>query len=211
MLTTLERLGIRTLGEFAALERDAVADRFGALGMAAWRLAQGEDEPLRPRLPREELAEWIELPEASSGQGLERALELLVDRLLANRRRRGRSIRRVRLEARLAAGGGWQAEAVMRSPSSSSERLLLALGPKLAQLPAPARELGLRAVALGPAGGEQLTLNTDPADERQDRLGEAIRQARAACGRDALLRVLEVDPGSHVPERRAILTPFHER
>jgi protein ImuB len=37
-----------------------------------------------------------------------------------------------------------------------------------------------------------------------------VRQARSAGGRDAVMRVVEVDPGSRVPERRAILTPFGE-
>ena len=40
------------------------------------------------------------------------------------------------------------------------------------------------------------------------RLREAIRQVRAAAGPNAALRVLEVDPDSRFPERRAVLTPF---
>jgi len=39
-------------------------------------------------------------------------------------------------------------------------------------------------------------------------LREAVKQARAAAGPDAALRVLAVDPDSRVPERRAVLTPF---
>jgi protein ImuB len=45
---------------------------------------------------------------------------------------------------------------------------------------------------------------------RQRRIGEAIRQARQAAGEAAALRVLEVDPDSRVPERRAMLAPFEE-
>ena len=52
---------------------------------------------------------------------------------------------------------------------------------------------------------------TSPDEQRRGRLAEAVRQARAAAGRDAVLQVLEVDPDSRVPERRAILTPFPER
>jgi protein ImuB len=40
------------------------------------------------------------------------------------------------------------------------------------------------------------------------RLGEAVRQVRQAAGSDAAMRVLEVDPGSRLPERRAVLSPF---
>jgi protein ImuB len=50
----------------------------------------------------------------------------------------------------------------------------------------------------------------DARERRRARLAEAVRQARAAAGRDAVLRVLEVDPGSRVPERRATLAPFPE-
>ena len=126
LVDTLERLGVATLGELAALPDSAVADRFGAAGMRALAMARGREEPLRPRPPREELREELELPDAATGGQLERALELLVDRLLANPLRRGRSFRRLRLEARLAGGGGWRIEAALRSATSSRERLLLA-------------------------------------------------------------------------------------
>jgi protein ImuB len=207
---TLERLGIRTLGEVAALDRGAVADRFGPEGLTAWSLARGEDSRLRPRPFRERLAEGLDLPEAVSGPQLDRALAMLVDRLLANRSRRGRTLRRLRLAARLAGGGGWRAEVPLREASASSERLLLALAPKLEQIPGPATRIELAALELGPAAHGQQTLTRDAHERRRARLAEAVRQARAAAGRDAVLRVLEVDPGSRVPERRATLTPFPE-
>jgi protein ImuB len=206
----LEQLGVRTLGELAALPRPAVADRFGEPGLLAHSLAASQDSPLRPRAPAEELLERLELPEAAFGFQLERALELLVDRLLAHPARRGRSLRRLRLEARLASGGGWRAEVALRRASSDPERLRLVLGPKLAELPAPAAELRLRAVALGPRGSEQPSLAKDERERRRDRLAEAVRQARAAAGRDALLHVLDLDAGSRVPERRVLLAPFPE-
>jgi protein ImuB len=207
---TLERLGVRTLGELAGLPAEAVADRFGEPGLRALGLARGADEPLRPRPPREDLVERLELPEAASGQQLERALELLVERLLAHPRRSGRTLRRLRIEARLAAGGGWRSEVALRSASAGAERLLLALAPRLAELPGPAAVLALRALELGPEAGEALALTRSPSEERRGRLSEAVRQARAAGGRDAVMQVLEVDPRSRVPERRAILTPFSE-
>lgn len=204
-----ERLGIATLGRLAELPRDAVADRFGRLGLLALRLAQGQDDPLRPRRPGEALAVELELPDASSGQQLERALELLVARLLAHSERRGRTVRALRLSARLAAGGGWVRRAALRSPSAERERLLTVLLPHLSLLPAPAAVIRLEATALGPAGGEQLSLAA-PAERRRRRISEAVRQARAAAGGDAVLRVLEVDPGSRIPERRDVLMPFPE-
>ena len=99
----------------------------------------------------------------------------------------------------------------MRSATANPQRLRLALAPKLGELPGPASHLGVRALELGPEAGDQPALARSPAEERRGRLSEAVRQARAAAGRDAVLQVVEVDPGSRVPERRALLTPFPER
>ena len=205
----LERLGVSTLGQLAGLPRDAVADRFGRPGLRAQRLAAGLDEPLRPRRVREAIAVELELPEAVTGQQLERALELLVSRLLAHGGRRGRTLRALRLSARLAAGGGWRRRVALRRASADGTRLMDALLPHLSLLPAPAAALRLEAVALGPATGDQLTLS-GPEEERRRRIGEAVRQTRSAAGADSVLRVLEVDPDSRVPERREVLMPFPE-
>ena len=209
-IDALERLGISTLGELAALPAEAIADRFGRPGLQALRLARGAEEPLRPRRPRENLIEHLGLPEAISGQQLERALGLLVERLLANPVRAGRTIRKLSLEVRLSAGGGWRSEVTLRRASANAERLRLAMTPRLGELPGPAAVLGLRALELGPEAGDQAMLAPSPEDERRGRLAEAVRQARSAGGRDAILRVLEVDPDSRVPERRMLLTPFPE-
>ena len=205
----LERLGISTLGRLAGLPRDAVADRFGRLGLRARRLARGEDDPLRPRPVREAIAVELELPEAVSGQQLERSLELLIARLLAHGARRGRSLRTLSLSARLAAGGGWRRQVALRRASADRSRLADALLPHLTLLPAPAATLRLEAVALGPETGEQLSLSS-PEEERRRRISEAVSQTRSAAGADSLLRVLEVDPESRVPERREVLMPFPE-
>ena len=205
----LERLGISTLGRLAGLPRDAVADRFGRLGLRARRLARGEDDPLRPRPVREAIAVELELPEAVSGQQLERSLELLISRLLTHSARRGRTLRTLRLSARLAAGGGWRRQVALRRASADRSCLTDALLPHLTLLPAPAATLRLEAVMLGPETGEQLSLSS-PEEERRRRIAEAVRQTRSAAGADSLLRVLEVDPESRVPERREVLMPFPE-
>jgi protein ImuB len=211
LIDSFERLGVRTLGELAALPAEAVADRFGNPGLRALRLARGGDEPLRPREPHERLTCRLALPEAASGQQLERALKLLIERLLAHPERRNRTVRRLRLEAAIAPGGGWRTEVALRSATANPQRLRLALAPKLGDLPGPASELGVSAIELGPEAGEQPALARSPGSERRGRLSEAVRQARAAAGRDAVLQVVEVDPQSRVPERRTLLTPFPER
>jgi protein ImuB len=210
LVSALERLGIKHLGRLAELPASDVADRFGARGLRARSLARGKDDPLRPRHHHEQLAESVELPEAVSGSQLERALALLVDRLLADPRRRGRTVRTLRIGARLAGGGGWRSAATLRRPSARPDLLRMVLAPKLAGLPGPASELSLEATSFGDAGGDQLELTRTERERRRERLGEAVRQVRAAAGPGALLRVLDVDFSSSVPERRALLTPFPE-
>jgi nucleotidyltransferase/DNA polymerase involved in DNA repair len=205
----LERLGVATLGELAALPAGAVADRFGRDGLFAHELARGGDTPLRPRVPGEVLRESLDLPEAASGPQLERGLELLIDRLLSRRERRARTLRAVVMSAVLVERGGtWRVPVVFREALADPVRMRLALVPHLARMPAPAERLALAVERFGPPAADQRALLEDPADARTARLREAIRQARAAAGPDAALRVLEVDPDSRVPERRAVLTPF---
>jgi protein ImuB len=204
----LEQLGIRTLGELAALPRAKVADRFGQPGLLAHDLAQGRDEPLRPRAAREGLEEVLELEESASGVQLGHSLELLVDRLLARRERRGRTVRVAVLGATLVEGGTWRERVVFREPLADAARFRLALGARLALLPAPAESLRLAVERFGPPHAGARALFDDGSAERVARLREAVRQARAVAGPEAALRVLAIDPDSRVPERRAVLTPF---
>jgi protein ImuB len=204
----LERLGIRTLGELAALPRAAVADRFGPAGLLAHDLAHGRDTPLRPRRPGETLEEALELEESASGEQLGRALELLVDRLLARRERDGRTLRAVVLSATLVEGGTWRERVVFREPLADPDRMRLVLGPRLALLPSPAEALRLAVERFGPPHARGRALFDDGTVQRRARLREAIRQVRAVAGPEGALRVLAVDPDSRVPERRAVLTPF---
>lgn len=205
----LERLGVGTLGELAALPVAAVADRFGTAGLLAHRLASGRDTLLHPRAVTDSLRESLDLPEASGGLQLERALGLLIDRVLARRERRGRTLRAVVLSAVLVEGGGtWRQQVAFREALSDPLRMRLALAPRLALIPAPAQALHLTVERFGPLTSGQRGLLDDPASARAARLREAIRQARVAAGPEAALRILEIDPGSRLPERRAVLTPY---
>ena len=204
----LERFGIATLGDLAKLSRAALADRFGAPGLLARDLALGRDTPLRPRVPSERLQEVLELPESASGPQLERALGMLIDRVLARPERRGRTLRSVVVSAALASGGTWRTQLTFREALSDPRRMRLALIGRLTELPAPADSLRLRVEAFGPPTGDQRSLLAEAAAVRRARLREAVRQTRAAAGPDAALRILAVDPDSRVPERRLALAPW---
>ena len=205
---TLERLGIRTLGELSSLPAPAVAERFGHPGLLALDLVHGRDTPLEPRRPAEPVLERLELPEAALGQQLERALELLVARVLARPERRGRSLRAAALSAHFVAGGTWRTRVTLREASADAARLRIVLAPKLAELPAPADSIALEVEAFGPPAHHQGRLLEERDSTRRMRLNEAVRQARQAAGDDAAMRVLEIDPDSRLPERRALLAPW---
>jgi protein ImuB len=205
----LERLGVRTLGELSELPVAALADRFGRAGLLAHELASGGDGALRPRPPSEFLRESLELPEAAAGSQLERGLGLLIDRLLARHERNGRTLRAVVLSASLVEQGGtWREQVVFREALADQARMRLVLVPRLALIPAPAEVLRLSVERFGPPASDQRPLLEDSSAARIARLREAIRQTRAAAGPDAALRVLEIDPDSRFPERRAVLAPF---
>src|SRR4051812_38243944 len=210
LIEALERLGIETLRTFAKLSADQVADRFGPLGLRALRLCHGEEDSLRPRAPHEEVAEEIELPEGTAGRQLDRALELLVDRLLAVPQRQGRMLLGLRLGALLTGGGSWSVEQGLGRPSASPRGLRNVLAPRLEELPGPATALRLRAIGLGPPARDQLELSVGGSEPRRRRLREAVREVRTAQGAEALLKILPVDGASRVPERWALLTPYPE-
>lgn len=210
LVETLQRLGIGTLGELARLSPDQAADRFGPTGLRALRIARGEDELLVRTVHGAwvELHEEIELPEGTAGSRLESALELLVDRLLAAPRRSGRTLLGLRLGAVLGDGGSWSVAQGLGRPTVSARALRGVLLPRLAELPAPAVSLSLRAVGLGRRAVEQLELSRAGEESRRHRLVAALQEIRIAQGPDALLKVLPVDVASRIPERRAILTPY---
>jgi protein ImuB len=211
LVEPLQRLGLGTLGELAELPRSAIADRFGKPGLLAQELARGSDTLLEPRVPKDLLEETMGVGEAGSGPMLERILGVLVDRILARPERRGRTLRVLVLSARLVEEGTWRERVVLRQAISDATRLRLALGLRLALLPAPAEELGLAVERFGPPVGRQRSLLEGRERERHERLGQAVTQLRELAGEQAALRVLAVDPDSRVPERRVVLTPFRGR
>jgi nucleotidyltransferase/DNA polymerase involved in DNA repair len=205
----LADLGVKRLGELARLPRVAVADRIGAEGEEAWRLARGDDgHRVEPRRPAAEIAETLEFPEPVGNEHtLRQALVALLERLLARGERAGRAPRRLALSARLVGGGSWRRTATLREPTAELERLRLALAPKLVELPAPALSLALELGELTDTVGSQSELVRSRGSRLRERLKEGLRQARVGVGLDSVCTVVEVAPWSRIPETRALLVP----
>jgi protein ImuB len=208
----LEGLGIRQLGERPQLPGGAVAERLGPEGKRAWSLARGgERRRVRGRSPAAELAEALSFPEAVANElTLRRALTALLERLLARPERASRPFRKLAIGARLVDGGSWRRTVTLREASAESGRLRTALGPKLAEIPAPVVELRLEAVELAEHVGQQLALVAPEGEELDVRLREGLRQVRAGVGSGSVCSVVEVAPWSRIPEARALVVPRDE-
>ncbi len=205
----LEGLGLRRIGELAELPGGAVAERLGAEGRKAWRLAHGGRKTrVRGRRPAIELAEVLAFPDAVGNElTLRRGLGSLLERLLARPERAGRPFRKLALAARLVDGGSWRRAVTLRDATAEVGRLRAALGPKLAELPAPIVELRLEAVELAEHTGQQLALVEPAGEEADTRLREGLRQVRASTGTGSVCAVVEVAPWSRIPEARALVVP----
>jgi protein ImuB len=210
LASQLRDLGIRTVGQVARLPRAAALERLGFTGLEAWRLARGEgDRPLRPRRPPQPLEARFTFPEAVGAlPALEAAMRLMLTELAGAARTGGRALRGLRLRARLADGGSWTHTVPLREATTDPDRLALAALPALARVTGPVAALAVRGDAAIDRSGRQLTLQRPERAERAGRAREAVRQVRAAVGEQAVLRLVELEPWSRLPERRWALVPF---
>lgn len=128
LASLLCRLGLRTLGAFAALPPPAVLARFGAEGLGAHRLACGEDEhPPTLTTPPPDLVESAELdPPAERVDAAAFAGKALADRLLDRLGAMGLACTHVVIEAETEHGEhlarGWRHEGAL-TPAALAERV----------------------------------------------------------------------------------------
>ncbi len=208
----LEALGVKRVGQLAGLPGAAVAERLGPDGRSAWGQARGgKHGRIIGRRPPAEIFEVLEFPEAVGNElTLRRALATLVDRTLSRHERGDRFIRKVALSARLVGGASWRRTLTFRDPAAEPDRLRIALGPKLNDLPAPVLALRLELTELTDSRGQQLELVKPEGVELQTKLKEGLRQVKASTGGGAVASVVEVAPWSRIPEARALFVPRDE-
>ncbi len=123
MAAVFRWLGISTLGELAALPREAVVSRFGVDGLRAHRLACGEDRETRDRVIAEDLS--VEEKFDPPLENLEQvAFVARVDRPSAARRARPRWCHPASVEVEAEAADGAIRTRVWRSADPFDERML---------------------------------------------------------------------------------------
>ena len=116
----LQELGVKRLGQLAALPGGAVAERLGPDGRQAWQLARGG----RRGRVRGQASAGGDRRDAGVPRGggneltLRRALGTLVERSLARPDRVGRFVRKVAVSAQLVGGGSWRRTLTLREPAA---------------------------------------------------------------------------------------------
>ena len=207
----LRLLGLRTLGQVAALPPGALGGQLGAQGARLRDLALGADpQPLSPYRPREvlRLARHPEDPLRSWGEAeqlLERMALTLADRL----RLGGLACRRVSLTLHLEDGSERQGSIAPREPLAGSAGLTRILRDLARQaFLSPMAEVtcgvaGIEAVLEGvlPASGRQLDLFAH-GDGQMERLQQVLRDLATRHGPGCFYRVSWLDGEVPLPERR---------
>jgi DNA polymerase-4/protein ImuB len=209
----LQMLGIRTIGDFAALPRQAVEAQFGAAGGRAWLAARGEDATtLRPRpFEQERVVEHAQAqPPLISKESVTLTVEQLLIRALRHPRALNRFVCSVRLRAVTDTERLWERVRVLREPAGGRERLWAAIRPLLefAEYPGPIAELELELGGLTAESGRQPSLLNAERVRKREQLDDMVRQLKARYGYPSVARVVEVEPWSRIPERRHALMDY---
>jgi protein ImuB len=198
---TLERWGIRSIGDLAKLPEGEVASRLGEMGRELHATARGVDpRPLEPRLPPPSLSEGMELewPLVSLEPFLfvgNAALERLVRRLESQ----ALACRRLEVGLRLDPEG-WDTRAItLPAPTRDTKTLLTLVRLELEARPPSAPVVGFSFTAQ-PDRPRQAQLSLfGPAALSPDRLATTIARLVALLGADRVGSPCAVD--GHLPER----------
>ncbi len=204
----LAGLGVRDAAALARLPAGVLAHRFGPAGVAAARLARGDDpSPLVPYVPEALPEEALELDApAESAEPLLFALKRLADRVAARLAGRGLGATRLRIVLRLDPRGEERIVAPLASPSASAARWLLPLKEHLFSLRLPGAVTGLRlaSIEVAPVAPEQLAIGDRP--EALAALEGVLSRLAVRLGDAALFAAEPVE--RHRPEGAYRTVPF---
>ena len=209
----LRLLDLRTLGEVAAQDVNALLDRFGREGRRAWELSRGiDDRPLVPRTHEESITETIVLPaEATSLELLRAAVERLLQRAFAQPPMQGRYAGTATLTCSLDDAPAWERTFHFKSGVGGWRRAAEIIKGRLeTEHPqAPVEAMTITLVNLGGATSEQLSLFPDLRGDRERRLLETERLLQARMnGACSLHRMVEVASWHPAPELRVMQVPL---
>ena len=215
----LTRLGIRTLGDFAALPARDVASRFGAEGTAAQRVARGQEaRRLATGTPSAGFSAALEFDPPAYAEPVVFAAKGLAEQMLARLAARGLSCVRVRVEVTGADGREsarlWRHDGLL-SALAVAQRVRWQLdgwhpagagedGGPADESPGGVAMLRLVPDQLVPDEGRQLGLWGD--ELVSDRVERAAVRLQAMLGHESVAH--PVLAGGRGPAERVVLVPF---
>jgi protein ImuB len=204
----LAGLGIGSAGALAKLPVESLAHRFGVAGVAAARLARGEDSrPLVPWTPETLPEEALELEAATeSAEPVLFAVKRLADRVAARLAGRALGATRLKLVLRLDPRGEERLLVPLARPTAEPASWLGPLRERIFSLRLPAAVTGLRlaAVEVAVLRAEQLAIGDRP--EAMAALETVLARLAGRLGEDALFAAEPVE--RHRPEAAYRPIPF---
>ena len=158
----LYRLGIRTLGQFAVLPDNEVAERFGLEGARFLKLARGEDdEPLKPKEFDEKEVQTKELDSPVGTQiGILFYVNSILEKKLGELARKGLACEKVLVILKTEYNGEIPVHIPVAYQTGKAKAFidLLRLELEKVILPSPVKEIRVRIERTSPLSGEQLSL-----------------------------------------------------
>ncbi len=207
MLWRLKMLGIEMMGEITRLPLGAFQQQFGLEGKRCWELASGIDtEPLVPHVAESTIIRRMQLPTpAVVLQTILAGFERLLFAAYSDRARQGHWVRKVVLRGLQDGGGAWELPVSFREAMANSKVAWFSISSAIARHPPerPLEELEIELCGLSGESGKQA-----PMFESKGKLWRQVEEAARHLntnGRSSIGRIVEVEPWSRIPERRAAL------
>lgn len=203
-LQRLDFLGLRTLGQYAALPPGAVLQRFGRGGRLAQRCARGEDDrPVVPRSQRRRLSAHCDLEHPLAEQErLLAALRHLIAPLLAELRENLQACGQVRLTVHFDSDAQ-EREHSFLFPTADEKRTALILAQLLGQMHWRTGATGLEVTLEGIQDAVVGQLALIPSQtEQEQKLHDLQRHLAARFGASRLRRAVLSQPRAPLPEWR---------
>jgi DNA polymerase-4/protein ImuB len=207
----LRLLGLETMGDIARLPLGAFQQQFGPEGKRCWELANGIDnEPLLPRVREETVVRRLQMPAPTVAlEAILMGVERLVYAAYGGPERGGRWVRKAVVRAILDAGESWELPVPFREALADPRDAWFAIKCAIARRPPqrPVEELEVELVGLSAESGRQAAM-FESKGRLRGQVEEAVRQLRAHGGQASIGKVVEVEPWSRIPERRAALVEY---
>lgn len=217
---TLEKLGVRTVGDFVNLPTDGIEKRFGEEVRRLYRLARGDLQiPFSPSLPEDPLQQHASFDRAESN--LHRLLILigrLLHPLLQRLEKRGQALVEVRLDLRFEYGKERIEKLRPAAPTNDLTQIIdllhlrLDRGDRSFVANSSVASDGVTDASVTVRGGKtkraQLDLFSEAPPRNSSAANRALARLRAELGETAIVRPRQSD--GHLPEALFSWEPLRE-